>query len=185
MRRENRRDSQVVNNFFTFASIAIISITITIYTNYITEEKPKVLEKLQCEKETPTRVVVTDRKLLKKSVKALDKGYYKIESSFLKSQDDKSTVEKAISLKELEQYYVDNIKNPAKKELEKYLKIRVELIENEKKDENLYAGKLISSFRINSNELLRFESDIKFMYKNAIKDRVDCSMKVYKNYVEN
>ena len=185
MRREYRRDSQVVNNFFTFASIAILSITITIYTNYVTKNKDETVKRLQCEQELNARVSAPNINLLKKSTKALDKGYYKVEPSFLKREKEESTIESVISLEEIEKLYKNAIKVPSKKEMQKYLKIRVEIVESEKKDDKLYAGKFISSFRINSNELLRFESNIKFMYKNAIKDRIDCSMKVYKNYVEN
>lgn len=183
--KRGARDSQVVNNFFTFVSIIIIFITITIYTKYFNQNENPKIEKLQCEKESFTKVTLFYPKLLKKSQKALDKGYYKIEGSFLNSQVDKSTLESIISVDEIKDYYEKLIGIKPKKDIEKYLQIRFELIENKKDDKRLSAGTLISSFRINSKELLRFESDFDFMYKNAIKQRVECSMKVYKNYVKN
>ncbi|WP_044415883.1 hypothetical protein [Halarcobacter anaerophilus] len=186
------RDSLVVNNFFTFASIVIITITLTLYTKYIRNDSDKLkIKELQCQKQSYTKVTLFNHKLLKKSIKALNKGYYKVEGAYLKSQINKSIIEDVISLEEIEKYYETLIGVEPKKEIEKFLKIRFELVENDKSDnkskekERFKAGTLITSFRINSKELLRFESDFKFMYKNAIKQRVDCSMKVYKNYVKN
>ena len=124
--------------------------------------------------------------ILKKSQKALNKGYYRVEGSFLKLENN-SILEEIISIDELKNFYENLIGVKPKENIEKYLKIRFELIEKDKKNKNndrLSAGTLISSFRINSKELLRFESDFQFMYKNAIKDRIECSIKVYKNYVK-
>lgn len=190
--RRGARDSLVVNNFFTFASIVIITITLTLYTKYIRNDSDKLkINELQCQKQSYTKVTLFNHKLLKKSIKALNKGYYKVEGAYLKSQINKSIIEDVISIEEIEKYYEALIGVKPKKEIEKFLKIRFELVENDKSDnkskekERFKAGSLITSFRINSKELLRFESDFRFMYKNAIKQRVDCSMKVYKNYVKN
>jgi hypothetical protein len=43
----------------------------------------------------------------------------------------------------------------------------------------------MTSFKINSTEIFRVYTDFQFMYNNAIKERIDCSIKVYKNYVQN
>lgn len=187
--KRGARDSQIINNFFTFASIVMVSITLLLYNHYINKDEknnPKI-EKLPCQLENFTKVNLLNFELLKKSKKALDKGYYKVEGYFLNPENDTPTIEKVVSIEELKSYYENLIGRKPKKDIEKFLKIRFELIEKDKKNINsdrLGAGTLISSFRINSKELLRFESDFKFMYKNAIKERVDCSIKVYKNYVE-
>ncbi|WP_320036349.1 hypothetical protein [Halarcobacter sp.] len=186
MRRSGASDSQVVNNFFTFASIVLISITITLYSNYFSQDEDIIkIEKIPCELDTFTKVSLLDLNLLKKSQKALDKGYYKVEGSYLKLENN-STIEDVVKLPLLDSFYESLIGVKPKENIEKYLKIRYELIEKDKKNQNidrLGAGTLISSFRINSKELLRFESDFKFLYENAIKDRIECSIKVYKNYV--
>ncbi len=60
------RDSLVVNNFFTFASIVIITITLTLYTKYIRNDSDKLkIKELQCQKQSYTKVTLFNHKLLK------------------------------------------------------------------------------------------------------------------------
>ena len=59
-------DGVIINNLFTFATIVMISITIVLYTTFIVEKKPKLLPKLECEKNTFTFVRINDNKILKK-----------------------------------------------------------------------------------------------------------------------
>lgn len=188
--REGRSDGVIINNFFTLTTIIIIAATLAIYVKYFGEEEnqtPKV-QKLQCQKETYTTVKVKNQKLVNKSIKALDKGYYRVEGSYLKSQVMKSNIENIVSLDEVNSFYKEFIKTEPKKEIEKFLKIKYELIENDKKDlknsSKLNAGTLRTSFRINAKEIFVIQTDFDFMFKNAIKDRVECSIKVYKNHVQ-
>lgn len=103
----------------------------------------------------------------------------------IESNLDDSNLKKAISLKELDSFYKEAIAVESKKDIEKFLKIKYELVELDKKDKNnLDSAVLMTSFRINSSEVFRVNTNIKFLYKNAIKERVDCTMKVYKNYVK-
>lgn len=189
--RRGARASQVVNNFFTFATIIIISVVLTLYVKYFGDEeeaKKNVVQRLQCEKITPTKTKVLNQTLLNKSIKALEKGYYKIEGSYLKALQMESTIEDKISLAEIDTLFIESVAVKPKKDIEKFLKIRYELIEADKKNpknDKLNAGTLMTSFRINSKEIFRVTTDFKFLYKNAIKQRVDCSIKVYKNHVQN
>lgn len=188
--RRGARDSQVINNFFTFATIVIITIVLTLYVNYFGEKNSSkvVIPKLQCEKTTSTKTKVLNQTLLNKSIKALDKGYYKIEGSYLKALKMKSTIEEKISLAEVNGFFIDSIGVIPKKDIEKFLKVRYELVETDKKNpknDKLNAGTLVTTFRINSKEIFRMTTDFKFLFKNAIKQRVDCTMKVYKNHVQN
>ena len=89
-------------------------------------------------------------------------------------------------------FYTNSIGINPKKDIEKYLKIKYELIENDKKDprkkdeeHKLNSGSVLTSFRINSKEIFRVTTDFQFMFKNAIKQRVECSIKVFKNHVQN
>lgn len=187
--RRGARDSQVVNNFFTFATIIIIAIVLVLYSKYIViDEDKKDVVKLECEKQIPTKTKVLNQILLNKSINALNKGYYKLEGSFLKPLIMKSKIEDIISLDEANSFYKKSIGTEPKKDIEKFLKIKYELIETDKKNKkNLdkqNAGTLISSFRINSKEIFRVQTDFSFLYKNAIKDRINCSIKVYKNHVK-
>ncbi len=195
MARRVRRDSLVVNNFFTLASIIIITVVLTLYTKFFLHEKEDTknqIEKLACEKTSYTYSKVFNEKLLKKSINAVEKGYYKLEGSYLKTIHQKSKIEDVISLDEINSTYISSLGFQPKKDLEKFLKIKYEIIENDKNDPNkkneeckLNAGSVMTSFKINSTEIFRVYTDFQFMYNNAIKERIDCSIKVYKNYVQN
>lgn len=194
--KRGARDSQIINNFFSLATIIIIAVVIVLYSKYIVKDESKEtpkkeIVKLECEQESYTFSKVFNQKLLNKSIKALDKGYYKLEGSYLKAEFMPSSIKEVISLEEMDKFFVEAIGTNPKKDIEKYLKIKYELVENDKKnpnkkDENckLNSGSVMTSFRINSKEIFRVYTDFQFMYKNAIKQRVDCSIKVFKNYVQ-
>ncbi|NVJ52102.1 MAG: hypothetical protein HWD90_00315 [Campylobacteraceae bacterium] len=187
VKRTRPNDSIIINNLFTFATIVMVSITIVLYSNFIVKPKKEEsslskIEKLPCQKETLTKVIVKNHELVKKSFNAIEKGYYKIEGSFLKLEKN-SQIEKVLTIEEINNYIKNLLKIKPKEDLQKYLKIKYEIIESSK--DKLNAGTVITSFRINSTEIFFMQSDFKFMYKNAIKQRVDCSIKVYKNYVQN
>lgn len=194
--KRGARDSQIINNFFSLASIIIIVVVLVLYSKYILkdeiEEKiPKEIVKLECENDEYTLSKVFNKKLLDKSINALDKGYYKLEGSFLKAEFMPSSIEKVVSIEEMDRYFIDSIGVKPKNKIEKYLKIKYELIENDKKnpskkneDYKLNSGSVMTSFRINSKEIFRIYTDFQFMFKNAIKQRVDCSIKVFKNHVK-
>ncbi|RXJ90358.1 hypothetical protein CRV01_04160 [Arcobacter sp. CECT 8983] len=187
VKRTRPNDSIIVNNLFTFATIVMVSITIVLYTNFIVKPQKKEdslskIEKIPCQKENNTKVTVKNHELVKKSFNAIEKGYYKIEGSLLKLEEN-SQIEKVLTTKEIDNYIKSLLKIKPKENLQKYLKIKYEIIESSK--DKLNAGTVITSFRINSKEIFFMQSDFKFMYKNAIMQRVDCSLKVYKNYVQN
>lgn len=178
-------DGVIINNLFTFATIVMISITIVLYTTFIVEKKPKLLPKLECEKNNSTFVRINDKNILKKSIKALNSGYYKIEGSILKTQKN-SKIDEIITLEEINNIFKEYIKKPPKENLEKFLKIKYEIIENNLDSKSkLNAGSIMTSFKINSKEIFFIKTDFNFLYKNAIKERIQCSIKVYDNYVKN
>ncbi len=188
------RDSQIVNNFFTLASILMVAATLAIYVKYFSKEDDGIYrpKPLVCEKKIYTYSKTFNQKLLNKSIKALNKGYYKLDGGFIESEYMKSNIKDIISLEELDTFYKNAIKVEPKKDLQKFLKIKYEIIENDKENPNkkskdcrLHAGSIQTSFRINSKEIFRIYTDFNFMYKNAIKERIDCSIKVFKNHVQN
>ncbi len=192
--RRGARQSQIINNFFSLATIVMVVISIVLYTKFIVEPK-KLKEKkiipLLCEKEVYTFSKVYNQKLLNKSIKALDTGYYKLDGAFLKSEFMKSKIEDIISLEEINKFYINNIGSKPRKNIKKYLKIKYEIIENDKKKPNkknkdykLNSGSILTSFRINSTEIFRIYTDFNFMFKNEIERRVTCSIKVFKNHVK-
>lgn len=194
VKRTRANDSIIINNLFTFATIVMVSITIVLYSTFIVEPKKnkeinplKKIEALPCQKKSNFKVAIKDLDILKKSHVAIQKGYYKININYIKLQKD-SLIEKIFPQNELSNYIAKKFNTKPKKEPKEFLEINYEIIEgssNLDEKNKLNAGTIITTFTINSKEIFFIRSDIKFLYKNAIKDQVDCSIKVYKNYVQN
>ena len=196
--KRGARDSQVINNFFSLATIIIISVVLALYTKYIVKDESELknpsqnqILRLQCEKDEYTYSKVFNQKLLESSVKALKKGYYILDGAFIQSEYMKSNIKSIISLEEVDKFFKDSIGIKPTKNSKLFLKIQYEIIENDKKksskrneESKLNSGSVKTSFIINSKEIFRVYTDFTFMYKNAIKQRVDCSIKVFRNHVE-
>lgn len=189
--KRGARDSQVVNNFFTFATIIIIAVVISLYTKYVVKEENKTsklqVEKLECQREIYTFIKVSNQNLLNKSFDAIKKGYYKLDGGIIESLYSPSKISEVFTLKEIDKLYIDSIGINPKKDIKNYINIKYELIEEDKKasskkEQELKAGSIMSSFQVNSKEIFRVYTDFAFMYKNALKKRIDCSIKVLKNY---
>ncbi len=196
--KRNRRQSTIINNFFTLASIIMITITLVIYMKYIQVEEPSPDSKdeymkkekvtpLECEDET-SKSKLFNQKLLNKSLEALRKGYYKLDGGHVKALSSKSIIEEFISISQANEYFTKAIKIPAKKDIQKFLTINYEIIETDKdkkidlKKENKFkSGTIRTSFRANAIEIFIFSKDFKFYDKNEIQSIIDCTIKVYKN----
>jgi hypothetical protein len=195
--KSSRRQSLIVNNFFTLASIVIISITIVLYSKYISNDeykndnlKEKVIP-LVCEKETFSASKIFNQKLLNDSQKALNKGFYKLEGSYVKSVYQQSIIEDFISLNELNSYYKNSIEVKPKENINKFLTIKYEIIENDKKNPNkksknckLCSGSIMTSFIANETEIFKFFIDFNLYDKNEIASKIDCTIKAYENNVK-
>ena len=194
--RKGARDSVIVNNFFTLASIVMISITIILYSKYIANdgyEEPtkEIVTPLSCEKEVFTVSKVYNQELLNESMKALYRGFYKLEGTYKKSQQMPSIIEDFISIDELNSYYIKAIEKTPKENKNKYLTIKYEIIENDKKDKNKKAsdckfcsGAILTSFMAEEKEIFKFYIDFRLYDKNEIASKIDCTIKVYENHVK-
>lgn len=194
--RKGARDSVIVNNFFTLASIVMISITIILYSKYIANdgyEEPtkEIVTPLSCEKEVFTVSKVYNQELLNESMKALYRGFYKLEGTYKKSQQMPSIIEDFISIDELNSYYIKAIEKTPKENKNKYLTIKYEIIENDKKDTNKKAsnckfcsGAILTSFMAEEKEIFKFYIDFRLYDKNEIASKIDCTIKVYENHVK-
>ncbi len=192
-----RRQSLIVNNFFTLASIIIISITIVLYSKYISNDdykndnlKEKVIP-LACEKQTFSTSKVYNQKLLNDSIKALDKGFYKLEGSYTKSVYLSSIIEDFVSLKELDNYYNNAIQRKPKADINKYLTIFYKIIENDKKDPKknpkdckFCSGSILTTFKAENKDIFKFYIDFNLYDKNEIASKIDCTIKAYENNVK-
>ena len=194
--RRGARDSVIVNNFFTLASIVLIVIVIVIYSKYIANDgydevtKEEVIP-LSCEKEVFTVSKVYNQELLNKSMKALSRGFYKLEGTYKKSQQTPSIIEDFISIDELNSYYEKAIEKKPKTDINKYLTIRYEIIEDDKKNENkklsnckFCSGAILTSFMAEDKEIFKFYIDFRLFDKNEIASKIDCTIKVYENHVK-
>ena len=194
--KRGARDSLIVNNFFTLASIVLITITIVLYSKYIANDSYEEITKeevipLLCEKEVFTVLKIYNQELLNKSMKALNKGFYKLEGSYKKSKQTQSIIEDFISIEELNSYYIKAIEKKSKEDISKYLTIKYEIIENDKKEQNkktsdckFCSGGILPSFLADDKEIFKFYTDFKIYDKNEIASKIDCAIKVYKNNVK-
>ncbi len=186
----NLRQSQVINNFFTLASIIIISVTLTLYVKYIVNEPEITKEKvtpLSCEDITLTKYKVYNQQLLNDSLKALRKGFYKLNGSYKKAKV--SNVEELISLNKLDEFYMQAIQRAPRKNIKKYLSIEYKLVEknstdNKIKRKQFYSGSILTVFKADNKEIFKIFTDFRLYDDKEIFNRIDCSIKVYKNNVK-
>lgn len=193
-----RSQSQIINNFFSLASIIIISATLALYVKYIVpqnkkEKTPikKIVKPLICQDETNTRVKVFNQALVDSSLKALNSGYYKLSGGYIEAVYSKSIIKNFISIEELDSFYMESVGIHPKKDIKKYLTINYEIIEADKKDPNkkdktfkLHSGSILTSFRAGSKEIFSFYTDFRLYDKEEIKSRIDCTIRTYKNHAK-
>ena len=187
--KEHRRVSQIVNNFFTLASIVMITIVISLYSKYGSniKEKPRLNSQLPCQKETYTFDKISSYKLIQNANSYLEKGSFVINGGFIKPRFGKFYLKDKISLEEANDYFQTAINVNQKKELVKYLTIKYEIIENDKNDprkkdyQKINAGELLSSFRINGKELFMMKTEFMEYDKLSIKNRIECTIKAFKH----
>lgn len=191
--RNLRRQSLIVNNFFTLASIVILSISMILYSKFIANDEPEEAKKikvtpLSCEKEIFSTSKLYNQKLLNDSINALDKGYYKLDGAYVKSVHSDSIIEEFISLGEIDGFYKKAIEKNPKEDISKFLTIKYEIIENDKKDPNkkskeckICSGSILTSFKANETEIFRFYIDFNLYDKDEISRRIDCTIKAYRN----
>lgn len=190
--RRGARDSQVVNNFFTFGTIVIIAVVITLYTRYIaspqepTKTEKRELVTLSCSQDTYSYSKIFNEKLLVNSLEALQKGYYKLDGGYIKALYTKSYIEDFVTIAEVNSFYINAIGIQPLKNPTKYITIKYEIIENDKRDPNkksedcnLHAGSLQTSFRVNGKEMFRVFSDFKYFDKIEFQDIIDCTIRTY------
>lgn len=189
MKKEYRVNySQKINNFYSFATIFIMSIVMLIYYKYISPHTPKSDTKpqLQCQKETYSFDKVFDKQLLQKGFLLYKNGLYNIEGGVIYSEYMPSKFKDIVNIENIDKTYQDKIKYKTKNDKNVYLKIKYEIIENDKKDPNkknesckLNEGSLMTSFRINGKELYRIFID--FNDLEELDEKIDCSIKAFEN----
>lgn len=189
--KKGARPSQIINNFFTFGTIVMISIVITLYSKYFGQNEneplplPSKLKVLACFDEN-SKVRFTNSTLLQEATKALSKGFYKIDGGYIKPLNTKSYVQEYISLEEIDSFFIEAIKKDKTKNPTKYITIKYELIENDKtnkdldKNKKFNFGALQTSIRLNGKEILWVFTDFRFFDKIELRKITDCTIRTLK-----
>jgi len=177
--RRGARQSQIINNFFSLATIVMVSVVLTLYVKYIVkEEKPKrVNSGLLCQKQNQTTDKIINKILLKKGFVLLNKGFYSLDGGIIPSLNTKSVITEEADLTKINNIFLNAIDINLNNEMQKFLTIKYELIENDKIN-STHAGALLTSFRVNNNEVFRVLTD--FNKYNEIKQRVECTLEAFK-----
>ncbi len=184
-----RRDSLIVNNFFTLASIIMISIVLILYSKFgpKKEEKPRVNTGLECQNITKTIDKISSLELMKDANYYLENGLYILDGAFIKPRFGKFYLKDKITIQEANSFFIDSLNYKAKENPVKYLTIKYEIIENDKNDprkksleEKNFAGNLLTSIRLNGKELFMMNTNFLEYDKNDIKNRIECTIKAFK-----
>ncbi|WP_419768374.1 hypothetical protein [Arcobacter sp.] len=190
MSASQKRASQIVNNFFTLASIIMISVVITLYSKYGPKVKKEVRvnSNLECQKQTFTFDSITRPELLKDASYFFKNGLYVLSGGFTKPRFGKFYLKDKISVDEADSFFRSSIAFAQRENPVKYLKIKYEIIENDKNDprkkdekSKSFAGTILSSFRINGKEVFMMETNFLHYDKNEIKNRIECTIKAFKH----
>ena len=172
-----KNESQIINNFYTLVTIVIMAVVITIYTKYVNPNKEKEFTPLllPCQSALQIEQRVSNPKLIKEANRLLEEGNYMINAGFILSEN--SPIEKQLSLETVNGFFENTIDVVAIANAQKFLNIKYELIENEKKANEL---SLLVSFRINANEVFRMIASVQSNQFNEIPQKVECIMNSFK-----
>lgn len=186
--KQYRSQGVIINNFFTLATIILMSAVIAIYMKYIVKEKPRIHSNLQCQKEIYSTDKVFNQKYLDKMAFLISQGRYELDGGILESIYMKSKIKNTIQLNEIDKFFIEALDILPLNTDKTVVQIRYELIENDKMDKRkksdeckLNAGSLKTSFRVNGRESFRMYTDFMSYNKQEIKQRVQCTIKAFKS----
>lgn len=179
--RRGARQSQIVNNFFTFVTIVIMSVVLTFYVKYIVkEDKPtRINSGLVCQQNIKTTDRIFNQNGLKIGLTLLNKGFYLLDGGVIPAINKKSLLAKKLDLSHINNIFLNTIAINLSKDTQRFLKIKYELIESDEETSN-HAGTLLSSFRVNNKEVFRMSTDFAQYDINEITQRIECTMEAFK-----
>jgi hypothetical protein len=176
-----RNPSQTINNFYTLITIVMMTVVITIYTKYIRSTPHEVVQQetfkptiLPCQTEFNIEQKITQPNLLKEAFILFEQGNYALNGGLLLL--DNSVLKDKVSLKTIETFFDNTIDVVSILNAQQFLNIKYEIIE--KKTNNL---RLLVSFRISSNEVLRMYTNLNHTKENEISQKVECIMNSFKH----
>lgn len=171
-----RNESQRIINFYSLVTIVIMTAVITVYTKYINPAKEKLFTPifLPCQTALNIEQKITNSELLKEANRLLEEGNYMINGGLILKEN--SSLEAQLPLETLNSFFENTIDVAPITNAQKFLNIKYELIENEKKA-NI---SLLVSFRISANEVFRMIALVQNNQLNEIPQKVECMMNSFK-----
>jgi len=178
--RRGARPSQIINNFFSLATIVMVSVVLILYVKYIVKEPKRINSGVACQTEVDfTTDKITNEKLLKIGYKLLNEGSYQLDGGMIPSLNNKSVITKKLNINQINNIFLNTIDINLPKDTRRFLKIKYELIENEEQN-STKAGSVLTSFRVNGKEAFRMHIDFLKYDLREIEKRVQCTMEVFK-----
>mgnify|MGYP000123059588 CR=1 FL=1 len=178
--RRGAQQSQVVNNFFSLATIVMVSVVLILYLKYVVKEPQRINSNLVCQLElTSTTDKISNEQFLKTGYKLLNDGSYELDGGMIPSLEN-PVITKKIDLKQINNIFLNTIDIKLTKQKRRFLKIKYELIENEDDSKDNVAS-LLTSFRVNNKEVFRMNIDFLKYDLIEIEKRVQCTMEAFKH----
>jgi len=179
--RRGTRQSQLINNWFSLATIILVSITLTLYVKYIVKKPPRLHSSLECQLNTNTYDKIINAKLLNIQASLIKEGRYVLDGGILEVLNQKSLIKEKIKISQMDRFFMQELNIFASNRSKKFVKIKYELIENEKDAQS--PAVLKTSFRINGKEGFIMNTDLLSYNETTIKAAVSCTIKAFNHNV--
>lgn len=178
-KQANRRNhSQIINNFYTLVTIVIMTAVITLYSKYIHPEKEKTftLLVLPCQTELKIEQRIGNYERFLEAMTLFKEGNYMVDGGLILNEN--SSLNQHLFVETINEYFHNNSDMVAIKNAQKYLNIKYEIIESDKKTTDLL--EFLVSFRISANEVYRMYTYLNTENLQEIPKKVECMMDSFK-----
>lgn len=181
--------SQKINNLFALITIVIMTVVITIYVKYMPkDDQTSYHSGLECQKEVVCFDKVYNPQLLQEGVELLLGGNYELLGDISLAKYMTPILDSKITVQEADLMFLKAINTSINENSQKYLTIAYQIIENDKEDPNkksdsdnckLFAGYVLTSFRINGIQAYRMQIDFNTYDLVEIEQRIKCTIEAF------
>jgi len=179
--KRGARQSQIVNNFFSLATIIMVSVTLTLYVKYVVKKPLRIHSNLICQEEALSSFdKISNKKLFNTGYRLLIEGAYVLDGGIIPSLEKKSHIEKKLSIKQIDNIFLNTINIKSNDDKNKFLKIKYELIENEDETSEK-EGSILSSFRVNNKEVFNMSIDYSSYDMIELTKQIQCTLDAFKH----
>ncbi|NQY21818.1 MAG: hypothetical protein HRT40_11040 [Campylobacteraceae bacterium] len=180
--RRGARQSQIINNFFSLATIILVTIVLVLYVKYIRVDEARINSGLECQKDFNTSDEIISQKLLNIQNKLISQGKFILDGGLIQRLEFRSNIKSKIRISQIDKYFLNELNVFNSPSSSYFVRIKYDFIENED-FENDYVSRLEVSFRINAKESFKMKTDIMSYKKEDIKNRINCVIKAFKQNV--